>query len=73
MALRDLLEEAVFEPEHLEVVASAFEEVCRELGLAKRDDALRDIVARVVIDCARTGERDADRLRACAREALQAA
>ena len=68
-----MLEEAVFEPEHLQVVGSVFEDVCSELGLAKRDDLLRDIVAKAIIDCARAGERDVASLRKCAHEALQMA
>jgi hypothetical protein len=44
--------------------------VCVELGLAVRDDPLRDIVAQAIIKCAQTGIRDPCILRRCARDAL---
>jgi hypothetical protein len=40
--------------------------------LAERDDPLRDIVAKAIIECAQKGERDIIRLRECAHKALQA-
>jgi hypothetical protein len=55
----------------LQVMANAFEDVCRELGLAQTEDPLRDLVAEVIIKCVQDGERDEDRIRECARNALK--
>ena len=71
MAIYRLLQNTAFGPEHIAVMTEAFEDVCRELGLAEREDPLRDIVARAIIDCAQKGERDAIRLRECAHEAIK--
>ena len=38
-------------------MTEAFEDVYRKLGLAEREDPLRDIVARAIIACAQNGER----------------
>jgi hypothetical protein len=38
-------------------MTEAFEDVYGELGLAEREDPLRDIVARAIIACAQNGER----------------
>jgi hypothetical protein len=37
--------------------------ICRDLRLAEKDDPLRDIVAKAIIECAQTSERDIIRLR----------
>jgi hypothetical protein len=71
MAIYRLLQNVDFEPEHIAVMTAAFEDVCRELELAQRDDPLRDIVAKAIIDCAQKGERDPIRLRDCAHEMLR--
>jgi hypothetical protein len=52
-------------------MASAFDEACRVLGLAERTDALRDLVAQKIIECAKTGERDPARLRDCVLRAIK--
>lgn len=63
MPLHRLLENSAFEPEHVEAMSTAFEEICRELGLAQRDDPLRELVARQVIEFARRGEREPTKLK----------
>ncbi len=63
MPLHRLLENSAFEPEHVEAMSTAFEDICRELGLAQRDDPLRELVARQVIEFARRSERDPTKLR----------
>jgi hypothetical protein len=72
VAIYRLLQDRAFDPEAIELMTSAFEDVCRELGLAQRDDPLLDIVAKAIIECAETGERDQIRLRECAQGVLQA-
>jgi hypothetical protein len=71
MPIYRLLREQAFDPEHIQIMTAAFEDVCRDLGLAPREDPLRDIVARAILECARTGEHDPVRLRECAHEAIK--
>jgi hypothetical protein len=66
-----LLRNSAFEPHHIEVMTAAFEAVCRDLQLAQREDALRDLVAQAIIECAQTGEFDPIKLRKCASDALK--
>jgi hypothetical protein len=65
-----LLQNGAFTPEQVSLMTTAFEDVCRTLGLAERNDPLRDIVARAIIECAQRGDFDPVRLRECAQEAL---
>jgi len=44
-------------------MAVAYEAVLLDLKLIDRDDPLTEIIANKIIECAATGERDADRLR----------
>ena len=71
MPIYELLKRTVFEPEHIEAMGQAFEVVCSELKLAQRDDPLRDLVARKVIECAQRGEHDPERLARVVLSALQ--
>jgi len=68
MPICSVLREEAFDREHAEIIAAAFEDVCRDLALAVREDPLRDMVARAIIACAKQGEHDRARLRACAHE-----
>jgi hypothetical protein len=71
MPLREILKGGVFESKHVEAMAQAFEAVRSEFKLTKRDDPLRDLVARKVIECAQRGERDPERLARLVLSALQ--
>jgi hypothetical protein len=64
MPVTRYLQEGVFDPAAIEVMATAFGAVCESLQLATRDDPLTEIVARKVIEIAGTGERDPARIRA---------
>ena len=66
-----LLQNTAFEPDRIASMTTAFDDACRALGLAERDDVLRDLVAKKVIEIAQTGERDPIRLRDAALLALQ--
>ena len=63
MPIHRLLENQGFEPEHILAMATAFDETLRALKLVDRTDPLTDIVATKVIEVARTGERDPQRIR----------
>jgi hypothetical protein len=72
MPLTRLLQNSAFEPDRIEVMSAAFQQACRELGLAETEDPLRELVARKIIECAQTGERDQARLCDCALKAIRA-
>jgi hypothetical protein len=52
----------VFEPETTRAMGVAFEKACLRLGLSLRADPATEHVARVIIELARTGHYDPERL-----------
>ena len=70
MPIYRMLQNSSFPPEHVAVMTAAFEDVCRTLRLAQREDPFRDLVAKAIIECAEKGELDPIRLRECAHEAI---
>ncbi len=56
-------ESGAFEPEAIHAMSRAFDEVCRALAVAEVNKRERDVIATRIIDLARRGETDADRLR----------
>jgi hypothetical protein len=62
MPLTPYLKGAVFAPKAIEAMTAAFEAVCKSLQLLNRDDPATQIVARAIIDIARTGEHDPQRM-----------
>jgi hypothetical protein len=50
-----------FDPEHVLVMLTAFDEACAKLRLRK-SDRKTDLVASKIVDLAKAGERDAHRL-----------
>ena len=71
MPIHRLLRNTSFDPEAVAMIAAAFEDVCRSLGLAERTDPLTELVAKTVIEIAQAGERDPVRLRERTLEALK--
>lgn len=61
---------AALSPEVIRVMATVFDEVASERGLAPRNDPICDLVAKAILDCARRGCRDPAPMRRCAYEAL---
>ena len=53
----------VFGPEVTRAMSVAFDEVCRDLNLSHTANGVREGVAKRIIELARHGERDPDRLR----------
>jgi hypothetical protein len=53
----------VFGPEATHAMSVAFDEVCRTLNLSHTANGLREGIATRIIELARHGERDPDRLR----------
>ena len=58
MAARPMFGNLAFEPTDIEAMTRALEAACVVLRLSKREETLRQIVARKVVECASTGERD---------------
>jgi hypothetical protein len=63
--------DAPFDPEHLQVMTSAFEIVSRDFGLELCDVTLRKWVASAVLECAHRGIRDRSEIRKCATKILR--
>ena len=70
MPIIRLLEHEAFGPEDISVITTAFEGALSTLGLVDRTDPLTELVAKRIIECAQTGERDPIRLRDCAIKSL---
>ncbi len=66
------LSRQAFDPETVEVLSSAFEKVCAELRLSRREDRLTEIVARQVIEAAQTCMRDENAIRLVVLREIQA-
>ena len=64
MPIRPLLpNDLAFGPEDIAVLSTAFEDTLRSLRLVKRSDPAVSIVAKRIIEIAKSGERDPLRLR----------
>jgi hypothetical protein len=59
-----------YDADAVQLMSRVFDEVCAELGLANREDRLRDMVAFEIVQCLEKGDRDPASMRACARKAL---
>ena len=59
-----------YDADAVELMTTIFDEVCTELGLASREDRLRDIIAFEIMRCFKDGERNPAMIRHCARKAL---
>ena len=65
MPIYELLKtQGSFEPEEVAMLGSVFEEVLQALGLVDRQDLATEMVAKKVIELAKAGVRDPDRLKA---------
>lgn len=62
MPISRLLQNAVFEPEQVTEIAAAFESVAAPLDLVDRADPVVDLIAKTIIDCAKTGQFDRAKL-----------
>ena len=66
-----LLQGRAYGPEDIKVMSTAFEGALSALGLMDRGDPLNELVARKIIEIAKTGERNPSRLRDRALKSLQ--
>ena len=60
-----------YDADTVEMMTRVFDEVCTELGLANREDRLRDMIAYEIMECVSKGQRDFDLVRGCVRDALR--
>jgi hypothetical protein len=60
---RNIPAEPAFPPEVIDAMSSAFDEVCERLAIPETADAPREMVAFRIVELARKGERDPERLR----------
>jgi hypothetical protein len=61
--IRPFIGDASFTPEQVMALNDAFNSALAELNLTDRQDPLAEIVAKKIIEIARGGERDPERLR----------
>jgi hypothetical protein len=55
MSIHPFLAHESFDPELTETMAAAFDHACARLGLADREDAMNEIVARRIVELAQSG------------------
>ena len=53
----------VFDPQAVGLMTSAFDQILLDLKLVKRDDPMVAIIAKLIIELVRRGERDPQKLR----------
>jgi hypothetical protein len=61
-----MLDSGVFNPHQIAEMVAAFESVLAELKLVDRTDPVTNLIAKAIIDCAKTGESDRIKLHDCA-------
>jgi hypothetical protein len=66
-----LLQGRAFGPEEIKIMSTAFQAALNALGSMDRADPLNELVAKKIIEIARTGERNPGRLRDRALKSLQ--
>jgi hypothetical protein len=71
MPIQAFLDRHAFDPEAVHRMSEALTAACRALGLVDRDDPATRLVAIKIIELARQGERDPQRLEAGALRALR--
>ena len=58
MAIHRLLQNSALGPVEIGRMTAAYEAALRTLGLQDRDDSIKEIVARKIVEVTQTGERD---------------
>jgi len=71
MPIGRLLEPGVFEPEQVTMLARVFGDMRQTLGLVDRTDRVTRMIAGKLLELARTGERDPERLKQLTLAALR--
>ncbi len=63
-AIYRLLRENTFDADAVEAMGRAYEDLLRDVGLTDRNDPFTEIIAKEIVQVARTGVRDAGEIRA---------
>jgi hypothetical protein len=63
MSIRLFLHGAAFDPDDIQAMSMAFDDVCKALSLPNADKHSREVIAARIVELARRGERNPDRLR----------
>jgi hypothetical protein len=71
MPIRRFLDGPVFDPEALAGMSDALMEACRAVGRNIADDAETRAIARRIVEAARHGERNPEKLKAAALEKIR--
>jgi urease gamma subunit len=71
MPIRQFLDDEVFDPETLQEMSAALAGACRALGLKLKDDPAVRLLATRIIERARDGEHNPERMRAAALKDLR--
>jgi hypothetical protein len=71
MPIDRIVKEAAFDPEEVQAIVAAYEAALARLGLKDRSDPAAEMVARKIVEIARDGERDPERLSSLVVQSLQ--
>jgi hypothetical protein len=71
MPIDRLLQSVTFSPAEIKEIVSAYEGVLARLHLTDRTDPVTELVAKQVLECAKDGEIERQRLRDCALAAFR--
>ena len=72
MPIDRIVKQAAFDPEDVQAIVAAYETALARLGLKDRSDPAAEMVARKIVEVARDGERDPQRLSDLVVKSLQA-
>ena len=70
MPIRGMLDSGAFNPRDIDEMTAAFESALAALNLVDRSDPITTLIAKTIINCAKTGSIERVRLRDCAIEAV---
>jgi hypothetical protein len=71
MPIDRVLKEAAFDPEEVQAIVAAYGMALARLGLKDRSDPAAEMVAKKIVEIARDGERDPQRLSDLVVQSLQ--
>ena len=70
MAIYRLITNGSFGPDEIKVMTAAYEAALIDLAVTNRDDPVTELIARAIVNITATGERDPERIKERALNAL---
>lgn len=70
MAIHRLIAIGTFGPDEIKAMVAAYESALTDLGFTDRDDSLTELVAKSIVNVTATGERDPEKIKERALNAL---